>query len=204
MELLILGFSTILLILYGTKGFHLYKSYKNTIFQEIFPNFLEYFFRSIIRKDCSTSSFLNNKIGKHRIHFSVIHGNEHEILAHFILIVYDHGIACIQYLDPKGALSGKTQDKYWLIHRIDKTYRIQNPAIETKKYMKRIDDLCKGANISTYCFVSNATDLSDLKATAYHYNELIHVLKSSDQPYISDEMINLIYSNLLKPIKQNT
>lgn len=200
MEIIAIGFLSILIITYGIKGISLYKSYKSTILQDIFPNFIEYFFRNAIRNDCSTSSFLNNKLGKHRIHFTTIQGNSRDIAARFIIIVYNKGIACINYLNPHGEISGKGKDKYWIIKRENKTFRITNPEIETQRYIKRLLSLTNFDTIVGYQTVPNNVDTSNIKGTIYHYNDIVNILQTANLPYIDDKKIIELYNNLLQPI----
>ena len=200
MEIIAFGFLSILIIIYGIKGISLYKSYKDTILQDIFPNFIEYYFRNAIRNDCSTSSFLNNKLGKHRIHFTTIQGNNHDIAARFIIIIYNKGIACINYLNPHGEISGKEKDKYWIIKRENKAFRITNPEIETQKYIKRLLALTNFDAIIGYQTVPNNVDTSNIKGNVYHYNAIVSILQTVNLSYIDDKKIIELYNSLLKPI----
>lgn len=196
MQLVILGFSTILLTLYSTKAFMLHKTYKDSVYTVLFPSFLEYFFKVSIRKDCSSSFFLKQQIGTNHLTFATIQNSEHKITSQIAVVFYNKGIACISFLNPKGSLSGKTNDKHWRIDRDNKVYQIYNPLIECEKYSQRLQSFIPDVPVHNFIAISNDTDISRLKSKAYPFNELIDGLKEVNSLFISEEMIHETYHKL--------
>lgn len=191
MEVLLMSIIVALLVVYGFKAYRLYPTYKNSIFQDLMPSFLEYFYRVTIRKDASTSSFLKDKLGTHRMTFTTLQNNDHKITSRFVIILYNKGIALISYLDPKGALSGQTNDKHWFIRREKQTVKIANPKIESDKYAILLKKKYPGLPLTQYVAVGNECDISKIKCDfiVCHNNEIIRHLLEAGTPYVEDGKI---------------
>lgn len=187
-------FSTILaslLVIYGFKAYRLYPTYKNSIFQTLIPSFLEYFYRYVIRKDVSTSSYLKNQLGPHRMSFTTLQNNDHKVTSRFIILLYNKGIALISFFDPNGTLSGKEADKHWLIQRTNKIVKISNPMIESNKYIHLIQKKYPNFEITQYVAVSDSTDISKVKTdfTVCHYCDILKVLQEANTHYVDEKTI---------------
>lgn len=189
MEFILLGFCAILLTLYGSKAYRMHKGYAQELSSALFASYLEYFFRSAIRHDCSTSSLVKSKLGTHRIAYAVLQNSEHQITSRIVILFYNKGIACISYLDPKGTLKGKEADKHWTIQREDKLFRIPNPMLECKKYSSYLHKKVPDIHIEEYIACTMDTNITKVSAPIFHYDELLDALKAMNLPYISEEAI---------------
>ena len=200
MEVFLLSIITALLVVYGFKAYRLYPSYKHSIFPDLIPSFLEYFYRVTIRKDASTSSFLKSKIGTHRMTFTTLQNNDHKITSRFVILLYNKGIALISCLDPKGTVSGQANDKHWFIRRENQTVKIANPKIESDKYAILVKKKYPDLPLTQYVAVGNDSDISKVKCDfiVCHNNEMIRHLLEASTPYVEDEKIIEIFNNANK------
>lgn len=191
MEVFFSSILAALLVVYGFKAFRLYPTYKNSIYQSLVPNFIEYFYRVTIRKDVSTSSYLKNQLGPHRMTFTTLQNQDHKITSRFVILLYNKGIALISFLDPNGSLAGKSEDKHWIIRRSNQTAKIANPKIESDKYLHFVKQKYPDFEITQYVAVSNDTDIhkvtTDFKVC--HYSDIIKVLQEAPTHYVDEETI---------------
>lgn len=200
MEVFFASILAALLVIYGLKAYRLYPSYKKSIFPTLIPNFTEYFYRVEIRRDCSESSFLKDKIGPHKMTYATLQNNDHKVTSRFVILLYSKGIALISCLDPKGALSGQTNDKHWFIRRENQTVKIANPKIESDKYAVLTKKKYPNLPLTQYVAVTDDSDISKVKTDfiTCHNEDIIRVLLESSASYVDEATIMEAFNNANK------
>lgn len=171
-----------------------YRGYKDSINPYIYSNYLEYFYRYQIRNDCSKSSWLANQIGTHRIVFSQAADNTGVLVARFITVIHRHGVTCVSFFNPYGDISGKPNDKHWIIHRnadekSKKSYRILNPCKYLEENTNRLKKVLNQPDIAKLIALHDSSDFSQLKSDVQvvWYKDLVEALKQSDAGVILDD-----------------
>lgn len=196
MEIIILGFCVILIGLYGSKAIMMHKGYNNQLYAVLFASYLEYFYRNIIRHDCSTSTLLKAKLGTHKMSFTTIQSHDGQLISHYVLLFYNKGIACISYLNPNGSIHGSMNEQHWTLHQNGKRFKFSNPMIECKLYSKRIKKLCPHVSVHEYIACPDACDIHGISGPIYHYSAIVDTLKAVNHPYISEELITSSYQDV--------
>ncbi len=201
MDTIIYTLIVVIIIIYAFKAFNNYKPYKESILPIIFPNYMEFFWRTVIRKDASTSSFLQKQIGVHKLSFTTIKDTSHNITSRFVLLFSHKGITLIEYIDETGKYYGNEKDRYWRIKKEKRTIKIANPIHELKKYQKRIEQILPNVTISSIIAITNKGKLTNIstKEIICFYNQLLDHLQmiQSTQIFTEDGVLDL-FSNYLK------
>lgn len=201
MDTIIYTLIVVIIIIYTFKAFNNYKPYKESILPIIFPNYMEFFWRTVIRKDASTSSFLQKQIGVHKLSFTTIKDTSHNITSRFVLLFSHKGITLIEYIDETGKYYGNEKDRYWRIKKEKRTIKIANPIHELKKYQKRIEQILPNVTISSIIAITNKGKLTNIstKEIICFYDQLLDHLQmiQSTQIFTEDGVLDL-FSNYLK------
>lgn len=195
MEVVFSSILVVLIMIYGFKAYRLYPSYKNSIYQTMIPNFMEYFFKVVIRQDLSTSSYLKQKIGPHRMTFTTLQNNDHKITSRFVVLIYNKGLALISFLDPHGTLSGKGEEKHWFIRRETQTAKIANPIIESNKYILLLRKKYPDLEMRQYIAIANDSDISKVNADypVCHYEDIFRELSEANTHFIEESEIEAAF-----------
>ncbi len=201
-SMLVFAIVVALLAVWGIEGARLYKSYKGDIYKELFGGFIPYFFHYAVRKDCSTSGYLKQKIGTHRMIFSAIKDSG-KTMCRFCTIVYNRGIMVCSYDQIHGELIGKAHDKDWIIRRIDDkgtahSYRYPNPTISLEAYLRRIALACGEVHLEARMAADDNTVFDNLKSDVklIHYKDVVNELVLVQAEVLDDQAILDTYQKL--------
>lgn len=201
----------LLLVIVGTialgwlvQGIRLYRSSKGDIYSELYGGFFTYFYRYVVLRNCSESSYLRSKIGQHRIVYSTLTRSD-GVKIKICLILYNKGIYCACYDRAAGSFSGMSGQKIWVVSRADKQgvmhkYKHPNPTADVKSYASRLQKLFPNATITLRLAFSDKAELSALRTeiTTVHFGEFLADMQSAAGSFISDEEILNMYSQLVK------
>ena len=186
------------------QGIRLYQNCKGDIYNDIYGSFFAYFYRYVVLRNCSESSWLKEKIGLHRIVYSSL-TKEGGGKSKFCVIFYNKGIMVISYDRATGRFLGNPNQKNWNVIRPDKegknhTYRHPNPTADTKAYAARMAKLFPGVHIETRIAFHNQADFSDLRTDIkpIHFSELAEALTQVKADFISDSEIIAMHNMLVK------
>ena len=170
----------VLIIIYGFKAYQNYPSYKNSILPTLFPNYFEFFWRMLIRKDTSNSSYLNKSIGNHKLSFATIENRQHQVTSKFVLFFYNKGITIVEYLDYPGTYSGNDEDRSWIIKSNNKKIRITNPIHELQTYKNRIQKMFKDGQISSVIAIKDDSEIDKIQTQTLYckYKDVITTLNN--------------------------
>lgn len=204
MDIILLGFLSMIFISMGYKMLKTYKSYEHTFYSYLFSNYLEYYFKLKVRKNLSVSSWCNHEIGEHRIVYHNYLNEEGKAIYQFITIFHLKGIQVFSIISSKGEFTGKIKDKYWIIHRDDKTYRIQNPENILTQHLEHLkSSLQVDIPINTAFLFPTDSNVEKLKTNypCVNYDQFTSILKESNNS-LSSEQIKNLFKNYSK-IKNN-
>jgi hypothetical protein len=191
-----------LLVTWIIEATRVYPMYRDEIYGSLFGNFLSYFFKYAVFKDCSKSGYLKTKIGTHRMIFSAMQENG-KTTNRFCTIFYNRGIMVICYQKIDGELIGKAKDKDWIVKRKDKegtmhSYRHQNPTEDFKAYLRRIVTAYPDVHVEARIAVDDTAVYDSLKSeiVIVHNKDIVNELIMVQAPLVSDEQIVSDYQKL--------
>lgn len=91
MDILIGAIVVVFVLIMGFRAFTGYSSYKGTLYQQLFSSYLEYFWRMSMQRDLSRSSYLQERIGPHRIVYNAYRDGQGRIAATFATVFSTRG-----------------------------------------------------------------------------------------------------------------
>lgn len=181
--ILFIGFLSALLFIFIFKAIRVYNGYKGKIFKEIYSSFIEYYFKYKYKKNLSVSGWLNQEIGFHRILFNSYLNQEKKLVHEFVTIFHEKGIMVFYIVTSIGEYTGNDTDKYWILKRDNKSYRILNPKAMISEHVDYIKSQFNADTIVDSCVLF--TDNSDFKKLktklkCAHYHQLTDELKQQN------------------------
>lgn len=180
-------------------GIQLYPLYRNSINQELFGNFLSFFWCYYIRKDASQSGYLKTQIGYHKLLFGSLQ-QEGKSRVNYYVIFFQKGVLVFTFDKLKGFITGKVKDKFWLVRsESNKAYRYQNPNLNLEIYLRRIASVLPNTHIEVRIIFPDEVHFETLKSdiTCIHASDLIGELKNVKAEFLSDEQILTNYHKLI-------
>ncbi len=203
MELFIYVIVGSMLLLFLFRAAIGYRHYRKSIFPHIYDNYLfDYFYKLNVFQDASKSGLIRKLIGYHRIVYANIANKEGKLASQILTIIHTKGILCISYLNSEGIFNGKDSGD-WIIRRTEeneeKKYRIDNPVIYLREYLKHLNDVLGERRVESVIAVSDAADISNLHATVrvVHFSDLSALIKEADCGYgLNSEEIDEIFTKL--------
>lgn len=204
MLVLLLTIVGVLLLAWGFRGIRLYRSYKGDIYAALYGGFLPYFYRYVIIRDCSVSSYLRGRIGFHRLVFSVVTGDD-QSRTRFCIIFYNKGIMVLCYEKAPGEYRGNSSAKSWNVIRTggdgkQHIFRRSNPSKDVKAYLSRITAVFPGVHVEARLAFCDDADISQLRSDikAIHFSEMETELKNVQAEFLTDEEITAMYQKLIQ------
>lgn len=202
--ILLLTIVGMILFAWLLQGIRLHKNCKGDIYNDIYGSFLGYFYRYVVLRNCSESSYLKSKIGVHRIVYSSI-TKEGGGKSKFCVIFYNKGIMVISYDRATGRYLGSPAQKNWNVIRRgrdgkDHTYRHPNPTADTKAYAARIAKLFPGVHMECRVAFHNEADFSGLRTDIkpIHFKDLTDELIQVKADFVSDDEVIAMHNMLVK------
>ncbi|MDO4199023.1 MAG: hypothetical protein Q4D13_08570 [Erysipelotrichaceae bacterium] len=208
MEIFLYSLVGTVMLLYGFNAFRFYRStYKGKIFKDIYSGFIEFWYRYNIRNNASESSYIKNQLGTHKIVYNSYLNEKYEPIHQFITVYTLKGVLVCYINGSTGDVSGKDSDKYLVVRRDGKAYRIPGTKDVVEKHLKTIRSTVTENTLVDMCyFFKNDTTYERFKTSykAASYKEFMDVLKTLDG-HMSAEGISESYdmatSHLLKEKK---
>ena len=204
MIMLVLTILGVLLLGWLFRGVRLHKSYRGDIYEALYGSFLPYFYRYVVIRDCSQSSYLRGQIGTHRIVFSAITNDEKQ-RTQFCMIFYNKGVMVICYDKAPGEYRGKPGGKSWNVVRTgqdgkEHIYRRPNPTRDIRAYLNRIVDTFPDVHIEARLAFCDSADVSRLTSEikAIHFNEIEGELKAVKAEFLPDDEVKGMYQRLIQ------
>lgn len=201
--ILVLAIVFALLVTWIIEAVRIYPIYRDDVYENLFGNFLSYFFKYAVFKDCSKSNYLKSKIGMHRMIFSAMQ-EDGKTKNRFCTIFYNRGIMVICQMKVNGQLLGKAKDKDWIVKRKDKdgtvhSFRHLNPSEDFKAYLRRVVAVYPQAHIEARISLDDSTDFSSVKSDIklVHNTDIVNEMIMVQAPIISDEQIVEDYQKLV-------
>lgn len=194
MDIIFIGFISIILVLSLFQAIRLYKHYKNTFYTVLFSNYFEFFYRYHFKQNASTSNWLKQELGFHKILYNSIVDKNGNATQTYITLLCNYGVFVIRDMLSFGNFNGNSNDHSWFIHREknqeSKTFKIPNPQINLKKHIhyqeKQLQLTCDGiiAFPQTSDFSKAKSDYSML-----HYGDVISYIKQQPIKYSNDQIL---------------
>lgn len=92
----------------GFKAYQAYPSYKGSLYQELFGSYAEYFWRFTMKQDLSESSYLNEKIGPHRLGYNAYFDAMGKQAAAFVTVFSTRGVTSVCMMGGAGRFAEAT------------------------------------------------------------------------------------------------
>lgn len=215
MDELYMGLAMVVVVVFTIKIINTYHNYKNTIYPQIYSGFFEFLYRKASANRLSTSSWLENNFGKHRIIYYVDQKHKHKVTKLFVILIMSSGIIIINSKNLKGKLSLGKHQKYKyttsFVNKETKEYgnmavTITNPILEIEHFTERIEKITNINTISKIVQFLNDT-IFDLDKTSIPFicsNDFfttiqeIHTKKGSQ---LSEPEMESIYTLLVKKLE---
>lgn len=113
MELLV-GFLGVFFMLSLFKIYQLFRFWRNSFYTEIYSSFIEFLFRRKSLNRMSTSYWLSNELGDHRIMYQMAHSQDKNLPQAYIIIALSSGIYILQIKNYKGKVEGYSNHRFQL------------------------------------------------------------------------------------------
>ena len=117
MDVILYGLITVLLALAVFQAFRLHKHYTKTLYPALFANYLEYFWRYQFRQNLSVSSWLKQELGFHRLLYNSVLDQNGHVAQTYVTLLCTRGAFVIRDVRSEGQISGKPNDKHWIVSR---------------------------------------------------------------------------------------
>lgn len=176
----------------------LYPLYRNSIYQELFGNFISFFWHYYIRKDASQSGYLKTQIGYHKLLFSTLQQEGKPSINYYVLF-YQKGVIVFTFDKLKGSIAGKAKDKYWVVKSENNvSYKYQNPCLNLEIYLRRIANVLPDTHIEVRIIYPDEVIFETLKSdiACIHKSDLPGELKNIKAEFLTDEQILSNYHKL--------
>lgn len=204
MLLLLVTILGVMVLAWVFQGIRLHKSYKGDVYAALYGGFLPYFFRYVVFRDCSESSYLRSRVGAHKLVFSVI-TNEEKQRTRFCVIFYNKGIMVLCYDKATGAFWGSSRDDSWNVKRMEADgkehlYRHFNPTKDMLAYLNRIAAAYPDVHIEARMAFSDEADLAHLRSDikTIHFSDIETELKEVKAEFLSDDEVKALYKQLIQ------
>ena len=178
---MITGFICVISFIFAVKGINIYRIYHNSIYEFVFSNFLEFYFKYKFKKNLSVSYWFNQQIGHHKIIYNNHISKNKKSNQLFITIIHKKGINCFLIVENNKI-------------NITKINTIINDQINYLSSKYQID-----SKISILTTDKNNINISKCKYQIDSYCDLISILNQNDD-MLNDDDINFKFS-LSKTIK---
>ena len=205
MEILLLGFVSIVIIIAMFQAIRLHKNYAGTVYTSLFSNYFEYFYNYYFRQNVSTSHWLKQELGFHRLLYNSVLNKEGHVKQNYVTILCLQGAFVIRDMRSHGEFIGKAKDKCWFLQKKSsnevKKCRIKNPQIELKQHIQyqkhQLDIDCTGIIV-----FNQESDFSKIQCDVpiIHYNDLIEYIKQQPKKYTEQQLITA-FEKVSKKIK---
>lgn len=204
MLLLLITILAVMALAWVFQGFRLHKSYKGDIYAALYGGFLPYFFRYVILRDCSESSYLRSRIGTHKLVFSVI-SNEAKQRVRFCIIFYNKGIMVLCYDKSTGEYWGSSRDDSWNVKRVEADgkehlYRHLNPTKDMVAYVNRLAALYPETHMEARMAFSDEADLTHLRSDikTVLFSQIETELREVKADFLPDDEVKALYKKLIQ------
>lgn len=180
MEIFFYGFFGVIIFSMGLKAYQDYKLYKGSFYTILYSGFVEYYVRLRKRKDLSQSDWLKQEIGEHRIIFNSYLDQDGIPVHNFVTLFHNKGAHMFSIVHSKGEITGKDKDKYWIVHRDKKTYRIPSASSLLQQHIDTIKKQTGIQHIEGVLMFPDGADFTKLKTVwnTNKYSELLQILKN--------------------------
>jgi len=203
------GFLCIYALMTIIKTIRSYYVFKASFYTEIYSGFLEFLFRQKNLKRMSTSYWLENELGHHRIMFQITKTSQKDILQPYILILLSSGLYVIQLYNETARYIIKDH-QIKSIGNENKTHILPDPIDNFKNFQKHFQDLI-GDTTFPMIFIAAFTDKSQLDIQCQKFpivlkKDLISTIKTKHehtQLQLDDEDIERIYHLFIKKTQGN-
>ena len=165
----------------GFKAYQAYPSYRGSLYQELFGSYAEYFWRFTMKRDLSESSYLNEKIGPHRLGYNAYFDGSGKQAATFVTVFSTRGVASICMVGGVGAVPRR---RHRLLDRrsgrqgggMRFSHRLPSPS------EKLLDGIARGVRVGYAVSFEDAADLSGIDSSypVMHASEVVSYLGEHD------------------------
>ncbi|WP_418726867.1 hypothetical protein [Collinsella tanakaei] len=165
----------------GFKAYQAYPSYRGSLYQELFGSYAEYFWRFTMKRDLSESSYLNEKIGPHRLGYNAYFDGSGKQAATFVTVFSTRGVASICMVGGVGAYRGGDTGS-WTVDRGGKVVACASPIVYLRRQKKLLDGIARGVRVGYAVSFEDAADLSGIDSSypVMHASEVVSYLGERD------------------------
>lgn len=156
MDEIYIGLAIVVIVVLTIKTINTYHNYKITLYPEIYSGFIEFLYRKASEKRLSTSSWLEQNFGAHRLIYYADKTSQKRFQKFFIILIMTSGIYVINSKNLKGKVYLDKNKKYKFITSFvnKETKEYGNKAIDLPDPFKEIEDFVDG--------ISRATQVHDI------------------------------------------
>lgn len=175
----------------GFKAFQAYPSYKGSLYQELFGSYAEYFWRFTMKQNLSESSYLNEKIGPHRLGYNAYFDGKGKQVAAFVTVFSTRGVVSACMMGGAGSFHGGDTGS-WTVERDGKTMACASPVVYLRRQKKLLDGITKDVRVSYIGSFADAADLSGVDS-AYPMMRASEVV-----PYLEERAVLIDEATMLE------
>lgn len=186
----------------GFKAYQAYPSYKGSLYQELFGSYAEYFWRFTMKQDLSESSYLNEKIGPHRLGYNAYFDAMGKQAAAFVTVFSTRGVTSVCMMGGAGAFRGGDTGS-WSVERDGKVVACASPVVYLRRQKKLLDGIVKGERVRYIAAFADVADITGVRS-AYPMMRAAEVLSYLEgQDAVIDEALMLESFETFKGMARN-
>lgn len=159
-ELLVALCAVFLVVMIG-KAWFAWPGYRDTIYQQLFGSFLEYFWKYSVSRDLSSSGYLASRIGRHRLLYNSYRDHAGHEAAQFVTILSERGFACVCCIHTSGTVTGG-ENGAWRIERGGVTRPLGSPLTYVRKQQRFLSKALDKLPVSYAICFDAGSDLSGI------------------------------------------
>lgn len=192
MDEIYIGFIIVVIVILTIKTINIYHNYKNTIYPQIYSGFIEFLYRKASIKRLSTSSWIEQNFGFHRIIYYTDKTNKKRFQKFFIILIMSSGVYVINSKNLRGKVYLDKGKKYKFITSFinKETKEYGNKTIDLPDPLKEIENFVE--------VISRATQVCDIYQLIQFLDGTEIDIKQSKIPMICSKDFFLTIENLHK------
>lgn len=203
---LVVGFGLVFILMMTVKFHQLFKYWRNSFYTELYSSFVEFIYRRKSLSRMSTSYWLKNQLGDHRIFFQLAKSADAARPQAYIIIILSSGVYVLQIKNDIGKIVGDIHNNFSVLNGANKRKKIESPIQLLNDFISRwIAATQLNCPIYKMIVLSDDSTLKivgkfDNSITITHRNELFISLKEkhySQQPVLEQKDIEQIYLSFL-------
>ena len=207
MDKIVVGMVIAILVMFIINAIRFYiHQYKGRFYSYLYSNFLEYYFKYTNKNDVSTSAYLKNQIGPHKMVFNSYLNAQKKPIHDFVTIFHSKGILVCYIVSSAGDISGKDSNAHLVIKRDGKLYQIPGPKEGIEKHVSMLKEKCgKDAPIEVCLFFKPKNTDYENVMTSYkkaNYKEVTKICNEMNGSLREDEIENYYASCTTHLVKE--